>query len=168
MVNYDYSVINDTVNAKVESRQLHNEILSSVISTPLCSVGTKNSILTICFESLVTAQEKTILDGVVNAHQGDLLATYKTLVVNAMAFFDEIMVEFAAENITQGITYYNKTKDVSDYLASVMRYGQSGSLYEVINEIDALMVAGLPVNLEPFVTQAKLDSFKLKVQSYLN
>lgn len=95
------------------------------------------------------------------------LEPYENIVTNAIEFFQEIMVTYAAENITMGITVYNKTKEVADYLATVMRYGQSGSLYEVIHEIDNLKTEGIPVELSPFVTDARLDVFKAKITTYI-
>jgi len=95
------------------------------------------------------------------------LAPYEIIVQNAIEFFQEIMVTYAAENITMGITVLNKTKDVADYLQGVMRYGQSGSLYEVIHEIDTLKADGIPVELAPFVTDERLDAFKLKITNYI-
>lgn len=89
------------------------------------------------------------------------------IVKNAMAFFNNISVKYAAENIAMGITAAGKTKDVADYLKEVIRYGQTGSLYEVINEIDALVAATVPGNLSPFVTETRLEEFKAKVEAYL-
>lgn len=95
-------------------------------------------------------------------------AVYKEIIRQAVAFFDDLMTEFAGENITLGITQAGKTKDVADYLANVLRYGQTGSLYEVINECDALVTAGVPAGLSPFVTEARLNTFKAKVTAYLS
>ena len=97
----------------------------------------------------------------------DPLLPYKTIIENAIEYFNEVMVEFAAENITLGITVAGKTKDVADYLQNILRYGQSGSLYEVIAEVDVLKLAGIPANLSPFVTDARLDAFKQKFVDYL-
>jgi len=91
----------------------------------------------------------------------------KQSIEGAIKFGQTMLVEFATENILMGITQLNKTKEVSDYLADVTRYIQTGSLYEVVNEIDRLIAAGLPVELEPFITQTRLESFKSKILNYL-
>lgn len=97
----------------------------------------------------------------------DPLEPYKELVSGAIEYFTEVQIEFAAENITMGITASGKTKAVADYLQNVLRYGQSGSLYEVISEIDALKSASVPVELSPWVTEERLDDFKNKIIGYL-
>jgi len=88
-------------------------------------------------------------------------------ITNAIIFGQELIVTFATENVLMGITQAGKTKSVSDYLADVTRYTQTGSLYEVINEIDNLIIEGIPQDLDPFVNQARLESFKSKIQNYL-
>jgi hypothetical protein len=98
----------------------------------------------------------------------DPLQPYKDIVLNAIEFFNDIMIKYAAENITLGITIQNKTKEVADYLSDLMRYGQSGSLYEVMHEIDSLISSGLPSNLAPFVTETRLVSFKNEIQNFLS
>lgn len=89
------------------------------------------------------------------------------IITNAMIFGQKLMVEFAAENVMMGITQAGKTKAIADYLANVIRYIQTGSLYEVINEINALELAGVPVELDPYISTARLDEFKAKVEAYL-
>lgn len=86
----------------------------------------------------------------------------------AISFFDALMVKFAAENVSMGITLAAKTREVSDYLANVLRYGQTGSLFEVINEVDNLISEGVPASLSPFVTEQRLNDFKAKIQEYLS
>lgn len=89
------------------------------------------------------------------------------IVKQAQSFASQIVVEFAAENILMGITQAGKTKVVADYLADVTRYAQTGSLYEVINEITRLINSGIPADLSPFVTQVRLEAFRQKIINYL-
>jgi len=98
----------------------------------------------------------------------DPLSPYKDLINEAISYFKTIQVEFAAENITLGITQSGKTKEVSDYLKNVLRYGQTGSLYEVIGEIDLLVQGPPPNDLSPFVTVDRLQSFKAKVLQFFS
>ena len=104
---------------------------------------------------------------VINHNPVDSFQIYYERINSAITFANELMVKYAAQNVIMGITQANKTKDVADYLASVMRYAQSGSLYEVIAEIDRLIAAGIPANLDPFVNEARLLDFKAKVLEYL-
>lgn len=92
----------------------------------------------------------------------------KQSIEGAIKFGQAMLVDFATENVLLGITQLGKTKEVSDYLADVTRYIQTGSLYEVINEIDRLIAAGLPVELEPFITESRLLLFKQKIVDYLS
>ncbi len=164
---FTYSIANDTANSIVESSMLHKEIEASSIAPNLICVNTKADALKVYFESELTGSEPDDLTALINAHAGDTLAPYRALIHNAMRFFDDLMVSFAAENITLGITQAGKTKAVADYLQNILHYGQTGSLYEVINEIEALKIAGLPTELEPFVTTSRLNSFKASVEDYL-
>jgi hypothetical protein len=66
-----------------------------------------------------------------------------------------------------GITQAGKTRSVADYLKNVMFYGQSGSLYEVLAEINTFESEGYPSDLSPFVTQARMELFKQKIEDYL-
>jgi hypothetical protein len=91
----------------------------------------------------------------------------RNVIINAMSFGNSLIVEFATENVLMGITQAGKTKAVSDLLSDVMRYAMSGSLYEVINEVDRLLQAGLPAELEPFISTSRLTSFRQKIVTYL-
>lgn len=164
-----YSIANDTLNGTCDSSLLEKAIKSSTITAPLeyTRAITTTDYLEAKFTQALTAQEITTLDGIIANHSSDPLIAYKHLVEKAIDFFNTMMVQYAAENITQGITYYGKTKDVADYLMNVMRYGQSGSLYEVVNEIDVLVAAGVPTDLSPFVTTTRLNQMKDEVNTYL-
>lgn len=162
-----YTIATDTLNGNVVIEEIEEVIAESTISSVLDFTLVIGPILKLVFLSELDAAEKTTLDGIIASHAGDTLAPYRTIIHNAITFFSEIMEVFAAENITMGITYVGKTKEVADYLQNVLRYGQSGSLYEVINEIDSLKTSGVPAELSPFVTDTRLDNFKAKIVSYL-
>ena len=97
----------------------------------------------------------------------DPLSPYKNLVTEAINNFKKIQIEFSAENMVLGINSSGKTKDVSDYLKNVLRYGQTGSLYEVVAEIDLLIQNEPPENLHPFITVDRLNYFKNKILELL-
>lgn len=108
------------------------------------------------------------LDTYMLAYPNYLASLHVTSIINsAITFGSQLVISFAAENMLLGITQANKTKDVADYLANVLRYIQSGSLYEVINEINRLEAEGLPSELSPFITTPRLLLFKNKVEAYL-
>ena len=120
------------------------------------------------FEQELTEQEIISIRTTVQNHvHFEAIDQIKIIVQNAINFGSNLIIEFASENIAMGITQAGKTKKVSDYLANVTRYAQTGSLYEVINELDRLMLEGLPQELEPFVTEIRLNTFKQKIEEYL-
>lgn len=163
-----YTIATDTLNGSVVIEEIEEAIAESTISPVLDCILVLGPVLKLVFATEPDASEKTTLDGIVANHAGDALGPYKNIIHNAIIFFAEIMEIFAAENITMGITFYGKTKDVADYLQDVLRYGQSGSLYEVSHEIDELKLAGVPAGLSPFVTDERLDDFKAKITDYLS
>lgn len=89
------------------------------------------------------------------------------IVSDAKFFANKIENVFIAENIMMGITQAGKTREVSEYLIDVLGYLRTGSLYEVKNEVDALLLAGIPEELAPFVTEERLEEFKAKIVDYL-
>lgn len=99
--------------------------------------------------------------------QYELSQNVKNIVAGAMHFGNELMVEFAAENVMMGITQTGKTKAVADYLADATRYLISGSLYEVVNEVDRLLAEGIPQELAPYVTVERMTGFKQKILGFL-
>lgn len=85
-------------------------------------------------------------------------------VQHAIEGFSKLSVRYAAENVLLGITQYGKTKLIADTLADVMRYGQSGSLYQVISALQSIT----PTNeMAPFLTQDKIDAIIVDIQVLL-
>lgn len=96
------------------------------------------------------------------------LEQVKMVIANSIAFGNDLISQFAAENVIMGITQANKTKAVADYLSDVTRYLSTGSLYEVINEINRLQQNEIPQDLTPFVTNERMNEFKNKIEDYLS
>lgn len=93
------------------------------------------------------------------------LASVVEKIQKAKNEFNDLSSEVAAENVLMGITQAGKTRLIADTLSKVLEYGISGSLYEVINEIDRIDITP---EMSPFITQERLDLFKLKIQAVLN
>lgn len=158
---YEYDIAADTNDGVLDLKVLSESFRADSIEfSKIKSTSTKIFI--------TTDEIKTVIDPYISAHVPSTSAIYETMVTEAIGFFGEIMVEFAASNVGMGITYYNKTEEVADYLQEVMRYGQSGSLHAVIHTIDNLIAATIPVSLSPFVTEARLLDFKASVSEYLS
>lgn len=91
----------------------------------------------------------------------------KEVVSKAMAFGQSLMEDFATDNILAGITQAGKTRAVSDFMLTMQSLLLSGSLYAAKDEIDAMIANGLPAELAPFITEAKLLEYKQKIIAYL-
>jgi hypothetical protein len=167
-----YNTTNDTLNGVLNIEGLDFELRNNTeINTIFEGISHPDSNTFNChFSQEPTQQQTTTVNNIVNAHEGNAPAelVVKNTVKNAIEFGNNLIVEFASENVLLGITQVGKTKEVADYLADLMRYAQTGSLYEVINEVDRLIDAGLPVNLEPFITETKMNAFKQQVVDYLS
>ena len=126
----EYDIPTETANGNVVLDEVEAAINESpLVTTAITCALVLGDKLKLVFESEPPESEKTEITSIVASHQGDALGPYKDMIHNAIEFFGEIMEIFAAENITMGITFYGKTKEVADYLQDVLRYGQSGSLY---------------------------------------
>lgn len=157
-----------TLRGQVNLDKLQTEIEGSNITKTVMNKVDTGSEFAVVFDQELTSQEISELDTLVANHNFLTQAEEVRMVVSgAIAFGNELIVDFAAENVLMGITQAGKTKDVADYLSDLMRYAQTGSLYEVINEVDRLIAAGLPVDLEPFVTLARMQNFRQRVVDYL-
>ena len=164
---YSYVKSTQTANGTCDTYLLEQAITHSTIATDIEYIKSYDDVIEIKFITTPPAGELSELNTLIGNHSADPLLFYKTLIQNAIEFFSTIQVEFSAENITMGITQLGKTKAVSDYLADVLRYGQSGSLYEVVNDINILVAAGVPAELSPFVTDARLNALRDKTLEYL-
>lgn len=149
--------------------KLNTEIEDSNINTLILNTFKNEEEIIIIFEQDLTPQEKTELDSIINSHSSLNDKEKAILIVkNAVDFGQELIIEFAGENVALGITQAGKTKQVADYLSDVTRYVQTGSLYEVISEIDRLISNGLSTDLEPYITLDRLNTFKQKIVDYLS
>jgi hypothetical protein len=147
--------------------KLKVEIETSVLSDKFSHLEVSKGKVTVYCSDLVDHELK-LLELIVKNHNIKKDKKFYNAVINsAINFGHKIMVEFASENVMMGITQAGKTKEVANYLTDVARHIQTGSLYEVINEIDRLKIEGLPQDLSPFITETRLDRFKQKILDYL-
>lgn len=164
MTNFKEYKISDTLNNSVDEQQLNSEISErlTIVNLVISDVNI------ICvFEDDLSSEDVSFLDGVISSHAGNGLEVYERLVSDSIDFFNKLMINCAAQNVLDGITQAGKTKVVADYFADVMRYGQSGSLFEVINEINSKLSEGVPSELNPFVTEEKLINLRSKTLEFL-
>jgi len=90
-----------------------------------------------------------------------------TSISKAAKFGLEIIDATTVENVLMGITQARKTAAVSNYCHKLIHYLQTGYLYAAVDEIDAMIAAGVPQDLSPFVTEERLTECKTKLNQYL-
>lgn len=113
----------------------------------------------------LTTEEQDILTALINAHTTlDMEAIVKAKVNKAINGSNEIIKQFATENILMGITQAGKTKLIADTMSSVMYYCQTGSLYEVLTALNAINITP---EMSPFLTTARRDEYITKFTSLL-
>ncbi len=131
-------------------------------------VSTAHNQLSVCFSSTLSTEDQTTLNTLVSSHIAfDQQKVVQNIISNAMNFGSEIVKKVATENVMLGITQAGKTKIVADVCKNLQYYLTTGSLYVAIDEINRLIAEELDPNLEPFVTEARLNSVKSEIQSYL-
>lgn len=158
-----------TLRGNVNFDILQSEIDSSSISKNVMNKVDLGLEFAVVFDEDLSTEEKNELDTIVSNHNFlTIQEEVKIKVSSAIKFGNDLIVNFASENVLMGITQAGKTKDVADYLADLMRYAQTGSLYEVINEVDRLIAEGLPADLEPFITETRMNVFRQQVVDYLS
>lgn len=164
MTTYTYSIQNDITAQVFCANCLTKEINASLTGLQFINITGDN--FDLIFNEVLSSSDKDTLDSIVLAHAGNPIAPITPIINNAKLFFNELSTKFAAENVLMGITQAGKTKDVIDFTEKLFIYGNTGSLYEVIAEIDYLLTQDM-TGLSPFVTTARLNAFKAQVQGYL-
>ena len=73
---------------------------------------------------------------------------------------DKLEAQFEVENILMGITASGKTEAAVKFLHFMDHFMEVRAYDEVAKEIDRLITAGIPSDLAPFVTEARLTTLK--------
>jgi hypothetical protein len=167
MSNFKEYAISETATGTIDKDTLIKEINDSMTCSIENVLIAGDNIVCVFTEDL-NQTDIEILDGIIAYHMGNSLLFYENIVSKSVEFFNNMMINCAAKNVLEGITQAGKTRDVADYLKDAMRYGQSGSLYEVVNEIDRKISEGIPTELSPFITDEKLLDMKNKALTFLN
>lgn len=85
-------------------------------------------------------------------------------IASATIFGQNLILEFATENVLLGITQMGMTTHVRTATAGVVNALQTGSLYDAISEAKAIPAEKKDAT---FVTDARLLIFINKIESYL-
>lgn len=141
--------------------QIKNNIVKNTI---IIEDPSLESIFSEGFDSLIRIDNLDILPGKDWTYDGENFVApnfnsipqqaVEVKIQHAIEGFNKLSVTYAAQNVLLGITQYGKTKLIADTLADVMRYGQSGSLYQVIASLQAIQITD---DMAPFITQSKIN-----------
>lgn len=103
----------------------------------------------------------------VNSFDPTTAELINTSINEARIFGNEIIVKASVENVAMGITQAGKTRAVADLFSKLQYYLTTGSLHAAVAEINDIIAAGLDPNLEPFVTETRLNNYKQQIEDYL-
>lgn len=92
-------------------------------------------------------------------------AVVRKKIKKAIVGAETLIIKYATENVMGGITQYGKTKLIADALKEVMYYAQTGSLYEAISALDAIVITE---SMAPFFTENKRQELKTAVLNLIS
>lgn len=111
---------------------------------------------------VVTFEEDSVAKAA--AATADAKAYVEGVIAKARSFGDQLINQFAAENVMLGITADEMTGTVRKNLSEVMSAIQSGSLRDAIDECRAIPSGDKDVK---YITDARLLAFINKIETYL-
>lgn len=76
------------------------------------------------------------------------------IVTKAIDAWKTLVITIAAENIAMGISQQKKTKLIADTMTPVMIYGQTGSLWQAYDALNAIVITP---EMAPFITEARRE-----------
>jgi hypothetical protein len=96
-------------------------------------------------------------------------AYYQSLIAAAIAFGNQLIVQYAAQNVSMGITQAGQTLPVMNYMAQLTLCLSTGSLYEALTQIGTMIAdtSSTKTSLSPFVTNDILYTYLNLIQTYL-
>lgn len=87
----------------------------------------------------------------------------------AAEFGQDLMRQYAAENVLMGITPAGATPAVANYLQVIVYYLNTGSLYAAIGQLNTMIAdtSAAKTSLSPYVTNERLYAYLNMIQIYL-
>lgn len=95
---FSYSISNDFNNGEVYTSNLVDEITASAITANVVKINTEDDTLTIFFDTDLTSEEVTILDGNTLNPAGGLLALHNPIISSPTIIFNETSVTKTTSN----------------------------------------------------------------------
>lgn len=132
----------------------------------------ENTILVMFKETIEEADSDIVTQYWDNIIAANFLPTLNEIVTGkineASIFGNSVIAQAIVENVLMGITQAGKTKQIADLFNSLQYYLKTGSLYAAITEIERIISDDLDPTLSPFVTEERLNSYKIKIEEYIN
>jgi hypothetical protein len=100
-----------------------------------------------------------------SAGRSVMVSVRDNILTPAMVFGNELIKEFASENIAMGITQDGLTSWVRDIAADIMGAVSTGSLYDAMVHIKHIDPSEYDTK---YITAARLLSYLNKIEAYLN
>lgn len=154
-----------TYNKLINPARLTSEIVAAGLTT-ISHIDTSGSIVLVYFNTDLTTNQKTTLDGVVAAHA--ITIPYEVIagiIENAIGFGITLQKDFVTQNVMLGITQRSLTNHVRKTLREVKDAIETGSLYDAITEVKLLNPADFD---DVILTPARLLVFRNAIETYLN
>lgn len=165
----------------INSDKLLFEISLASLPAPSC-INTIDTDIKIEYQNSLSSEQETQLNSIVNAHvaltTSESLSIYLDLRV--YPFVQKLIKDFAAENISMGVTQAQKTGPILGMFAkkydvnndsrsfSLKDTFDTGSLYESLKVLQHIRNNSSEYDgLTPFVTDARLLNMKNKIESFL-
>jgi len=144
--------------------QLIGEILT-INPTSISGISTSGTDITVHSGVSLTLSEQASVETAISSHVPNTAQAYVSSVIkNAIQFGNQLLINYAAENVLLGITMEGKTGQVLTKLASVQLALQAGSLYEAIIRIRAIPTSEYDAK---YLTADRLLAFINKIETYL-
>ncbi len=148
----------------VAAGKLQTELVNLGLST-VSYIDTVGSQVVVHFTEELSPEQQSSLEAAVTAH--NILSqeeAIRNIIRGARSFGNQIIEDFAVQNIMLGITQDGKTGQVRKACSEVIDCLVTGSLYDAINEIKAIPVESRDVK---YLTPARLTTFCNRIETYL-
>lgn len=153
---------------EIKPDKLQDEIVQSGLSS-ISYIETVDINVVVHFNIELNQEEQNLLHEIISNHSAETSEDIvNKKIQDAMEFGQVLIVKFATSNVLMGITQQGLTGSVTDYLHKLSHYTSTGSLYQAISEIERLISLGIPPQFFPFITEERLNQYKLEIVEYLN
>ena len=148
----------------VAADKLQKEIIVAGLAG-IAYIATEGAQTSVFFNDELSSPDLIILSGCITAHNVlNQEETIRTIIRNARGFGNQLIEDFATQNIMMGITQDGMTGTVRRACRDVIDCLVTGSLYDAITCIKAIPVE----NRDPkYLTVARLTIFCNRIETYL-